>query len=332
MKTKILCLASSLLMALGFTACSSSDDLPEVQPGQKTTRQIEVKMNKSAVTRTYLNEMADSESPWYWESGDQLVLTDENGKFVCMLTNIKIDENNKNLAEFHGDTEEEVFVGKNYRITYMGRGNSKTFTTSDKDLTFDVDFSKQDGSKDGTGLGTCDAMWNNIVFAKNKNDIYYNEATVVLNKLFSVAHFTLTKETNTDNVTETALAGDNIYKSATVAIGKADGNAPVVTPNNAVTTSSPMILSKLGAKDDFYLTLVPGKNIRPIFRRQYGSEHPAAYGTPGKANELKAGYIYRSGLNGITVPMKYQSLIELEDDIELIPWGEETTGSIVVTK
>lgn len=318
-------------MTLGFSACSSSDDLPEVQPGQKTTHQIEIKMNKSAVTRTYLNEVEGSESPWYWEAGDELVLTDANGKFVCMLNNIQIDEDDNNQAVFHGETEEEVFDGPNYRITYMGHGNSKSFSTSETNLTFDVDFSAQDGSKDGTGLGTCDAMWSNIVFAK-KSGVHYNEETVVMQKLFSVAHFTLTDETNSENVTETALAGDNIYQSATVAIGKADGNAPVVTPNNAVTTSSPMILSKLGTKDDFYLTLVPGKNIRPVFRRQYGSEHPAAYGTPGKANELKAGYIYRSGLNGIAVPMKYQSLIELEDDIELIPWGEETTGSIVVTK
>lgn len=325
---------SFALLTFGFAACSSSEEFPETpQNGPKQAHKISVSMNKKSATRTVLSDSEGDKSEWLWEEGDQLVLTDASGNCVTTLTLTEGIGNN--LAKFYGECEQEVFVGPKYRLTYLGRDNSASFEEGDTNLSFNVDFSNQDGTPEG--LGTCDVMSEEVTFLKNKQDEYYNEQpNLELKKIFSVVHFEFDENTDqAGTATKTELCGigdGGIYQSVTVSLG-AGGLSYDLAKATPATKSNPLVLN-LDKNDsgfeasDIYVTMVPGKNITPVFKRTYGDETvTVAYGTPGKAKELVKSYLYRNEKNakaGIIVPMEYSSYNEILFnfvDVDVDVWG-----------
>lgn len=320
---------SFALLTFGFAACSSSEEFPETpQNGPKQAYKISVSMNKKSATRTVLSDSEGDKSEWLWEEGDQLVLTDASGNCVTTLTLTEGIGNN--LATFYGECEQEVFVGPKYRLTYLGRGNSASFEEGDTNLSFNVDFSNQDGTPEG--LGTCDVMSEEVTFLKNKQDEYYNEhPNLELKKIFSVVHFEFSEnESQMGTATKTELCGmdGGIYKSVTVSLG-ADGLSYDLAKATPATKSNSLVLNldknTSGFEaSDIYVTMVPGKNITPVFKRTYSGE-TVSYGTPGTAGELKASYLYRNDKNkteGIVVPMEYSSYNEiLFNFVDVNKWG-----------
>lgn len=344
MKTKFLYIVSAVLMTLGFAACSGSEDLPEGpqnnNSGVKKTYTINISLG-SAATRTVLDEVVSAQSEWKWNEGDQLVLSDKDGKYVTMLT-LKKDYQNPvtgkhvvgvgdNLAVFTGVSDYEIFVGQTYRVTYMGYGMGKSDLDTDA-MTFNVDFAGQDGTVGQNGLGKCDVMSETIIFSKTKDDIYYNEAGVTLKKLLSVAHFQIEDPVGLGSATSTAICDDNnkVCKSVTCQINKAAEVPTLINPVYA-TRTAPLTFAATEAftSGNVYLTMVPGTDVAPIFKRTYGTGSSKAYGTPGKASTLQAGYIYRvqgSDLKGILVPMAYDSLEQFDQNVQVSDWGN---GSVI---
>lgn len=318
MKTKILCFMSSILMTLGFAACSGSEEFPEIQqPAQKGNYKIEIGIGKMpAGTRTVLSEnVEDGAYEWFWEEGadEKLILTDKDGAYVATLNLQTIDED-ENWAIFRGVSEEQISVTDDYRITYMGRGND-SFNKSD--MTFSVNLGAQDGTREALGL--CDASSEKIKFTQDTSDqVYYNSDPVILQKLFSIVHFKLTD--HIANPTATALRGQGVYLGATVKINGASVS-PTVTPTDETTVTLEegnelKCFNFNKGNTDLFLTMVAGKVVKPIFKRTY--EKGVAYGTPGTTKEagLSAGSIYE-----VPVDMKFNSPMELTFTYEVTEWG-----------
>lgn len=328
MKTKIAFLMSSVLVTMGFNACSNSEDIPEFEkPINKTSHKIMVGLS-SASTRTTIEEEVEK-STWYWESDASLILSDNDGNYITTLKRTNEEGADKaHKAWFQSDGMiEDLDTNQPYRLTYIGAGSS----FNDNSLSFTADFTTHDGTVGC--LGNFDAMYHDVYFKLDGQDYVNIDQDIELTKIFTIVHFTLNDQIKA-SVTETAIGGENVYQKVTVSIGKAGSDAPKVADSSVkATNSNPM---KFNASDfghnDFYLTMVPGENVAPIFRHKYEGGS-VAYGTPGKGT-LEAGKIYRAGdgediKKGVPVEMIYESLIQIENAITVTPWGEPVTGPTI---
>jgi len=264
-------------MAISIFAASCSSeavDYPEAKE-QMITLSVSAGTEDDATTsRAVLVEKEGSQSPWKWETGDQLmlVITDAAGGKTVHKLALKSTKRDGLSGEFEGQVPaSRITENSTYRFFYVGKttDGSADRTISASDLSagrINIDLTQQTGELKDLKRN-CVLMGTGKVVT-NSDGKAVTDGNVTLKNLFAVAHFAITANNNTP-LTKVGLRGKGVYASANVDLGT--GAVTGVSEIGTEVDPEENIFFPAG-KTDFYVTFVPG-SVAPSFDGYYAGSY-----------------------------------------------------------
>ena len=272
MKNRILLPLICMAISIYAASCSSEAvDYPE-EKEQMITLSVSAGTEDDATTsRAVLVEKEGNQSPWKWETGDQLmlVITNAGQKTVHKLT-LKSTKRDGLSGEFEGEVPaSRITENSTYRFFYVGKttDGSTDRTISASELSagkFNIDLTQQTGELKDLKRN-CVLMGTGKVVATSDGKAV-TEGSVTLKNLFAVAHFAITANDNTP-LTKVGLRGKGVYASANVDLGTG-----AVTGVSEIGTEADPETNIFFPKNDFYVTFVPG-SVAPSFDGYYADSY-----------------------------------------------------------
>ena len=274
MKNRILLPLICMAISIFAASCSSEAvDYPE-EKEQMITLSVSAGTEDDATTsRAVLVEKEGNQSPWKWETGDQLmlVITNAGQKTVHKLT-LKSTKRDGLSGEFEGEVPaSRITENSTYRFFYVGKttDGSTDRTISASELSagkFNIDLTQQTGELKDLKRN-CVLMGTGKVVATSDGKAV-TEGSVTLKNLFAVAHFAITANDNTP-LTKVGLRGKGVYASANVDLST--GAVTGVSEIGTEVDPEENIFFPAG-KTDFYVTFVPG-SVAPSFDGYYADSY-----------------------------------------------------------
>ena len=272
MKNRILLPLICMAISIFAASCSSEAvDYPE-EKEQMITLSVSAGTEDDATTsRAVLVEKEGNQSPWKWETGDQLmlVITNAGQKTVHKLT-LKSTKRDGLSGEFEGEVPaSRITENSTYRFFYVGKttDGSTDRTISASELSagkFNIDLTQQTGELKDLKRN-CVLMGTGKVVATSDGKAV-TEGSVTLKNLFAVAHFAITANDNTP-LTKVGLRGKGVYASANVDLSTGD-----VTGVSEIGTEIDPETNIFFNGNDFYVTFVPG-SVAPSFDGYYSGSY-----------------------------------------------------------
>ena len=275
MKNRILLPLICMAISIFAASCSSEAvDYPE-QKEQMVTLSVSAGTEDDATTsRAVLVEKEGNQSPWKWETGDQLmlVITDAAGGKTVHTLALKSTKRDGLSGEFEGQVPaSRITENSTYRFFYVGKttDGSDDRTISADDLSagkFNIDLTQQTGELKDLKRN-CVLMGTGKVVTNSEGKAV-TDGIVKLKNLFAVAHFAITANDGT-SLTKVGLRGKGVYASANV-----DLNNGAVTGVSEIGTEidpEENIFFPAG-KTNFYVTFVPG-SVAPSFDGYYAGSY-----------------------------------------------------------
>ena len=274
MKNRILLPLICMAISIFAASCSSEAvDYPEAKE-QMITLSVSAGTEDDATTsRAVLVEKEGNQSPWKWETNDQLmlVITNAGQKTVHTLT-LKSTKRDGLSGEFEGEVPASLITNTStYRFFYVGKttDGSADRTISASDLSagnINIDLTQQTGELKDLKKN-CVLMGTGKVVTNSEGKAV-TDGIVTLKNLFAVAHFAITANNNTP-LTKVGLRGKGVYASANVDLGTGavTGDSEIGTEIDPETN----IFFPAG-KTDFYVTFVPG-SVAPSFDGYYAGSY-----------------------------------------------------------
>lgn len=274
MKNRILLPLICMAISIFAASCSSEAvDYPEAKE-QMVTLSVSAGTEDDATTsRAVLEEKEGNQSPWKWESGDQLMLVITNaGQKTVHKLKLKSTKRDGLSGEFEGQVPaSSITENSTYRFFYIGKttDGSADRTISADELSagnINIDLTQQTGELKDLKRN-CVLMGTGKVVT-NSDGKAVTDGNVTLKNLFAVAHFAITANNNTP-LTKVGLRGKGVYASANV-----DLNTGAVTGVSEIGTEidpETNIFFPAG-KTKFYVTFVPG-SVAPSFDGYYAGSY-----------------------------------------------------------
>ena len=274
MKNRILLPLICMAISIFAASCSSEAvDYPE-EKEQMITLSVSAGTEDDATTsRAVLVEKEGNQSPWKWETGDQLmlVITDAAGGKTVHTLALKSTKRDGLSGEFEGQVPASLITNTStYRFFYVGRttDGSADRTISASDLSagnINIDLTQQTGELKDLKRN-CVLMGTGKVVATSDGKAV-TDGIVTLKNLFAVAHFAITANDGT-SLTKVGLRGKGVYASANV-----DLSTGAVTGVSEIGTEiDPETNIFFNGKTDFYVTFVPG-SVAPSFDGYYSESY-----------------------------------------------------------
>ena len=298
MKNRILLPLICMAISIFAVSCSSEAvDYPEAKE-QMITLSVSAGTEDDATTsRAVLVEKEGSQSPWKWETGDQLmlVITDAAGGKTVHKLALKSTKRDGLSGEFEGQVPaSRITENSTYRFFYIGKttDGSADRTISADDLSagrINIDLTQQTGELKDLKRN-CVLMGTGKVVT-NSDGKAVTDGNVTLKNLFAVAHFAITANNNTP-LTKVGLRGKGVYASANVDLG----TGAVTGVSEIGTEVDPETNIFFNGKTNFYVTFVPG-SVAPSFDGYYaGSYTTVVTATPETRNyDESKSFVYYNG-------------------------------------
>ena len=275
MKNRILLPLICMAISIFAASCSSEAvDYPEAKE-QMITLSVSAGTEDDATTsRAVLEEKEGNQSPWKWETNDQLmlVITDAAGGKTVHTLALKSTKRDGLSGEFEGQVPASLITeNSTYRFFYIGKtaDGSADRTISASDLSagkFNIDLTQQTGELKDLKRN-CVLMGTGKVVT-NSDGKAVTDGNVTLKNLFAVAHFAITANNNTP-LTKVGLRGKGVYASANVDLGT--GAVTGVSEIGTEVDPETNIFFPAG-KTNFYVTFVPG-SVAPSFDGYYSESY-----------------------------------------------------------
>ena len=274
MKNRILLPLICMAISIFAASCSSEAvDYPEAKE-QMITLSVSAGTEDDATTsRAVLVEKEGNQSPWKWETGDQLmlVITDAAGGKTVHTLALKSTKRDGLSGEFEGQVPASLITNTStYRFFYIGKtaDGSADRTISADDLSagrINIDLTQQTGELKDLKRN-CVLMGTGKVVT-NSDGKAVTDGNVTLKNLFAVAHFAITANDGT-TLTKVGLRGKGVYASANVDLGTGavTGVSEIGTEVDAETNIF------FNGKTKFYVTFVPG-SVAPSFDGYYSESY-----------------------------------------------------------
>ena len=298
MKNRILLPLICMAISIFAASCSSEAvDYPEAKE-QMVTLSVSAGTEDDATTsRAVLVEKEGNQSPWKWETNDQLmlVITDAAGGKTVHALALKSTKRDGLSGEFEGQVPaSRITENSTYRFFYIGKttDGSADRTISADDLSagrINIDLTQQTGELKDLKRN-CVLMGTGKVVT-NSDGKAVTDGNVTLKNLFAVAHFAITANDGT-TLTKVGLRGKGVYASANV-----DLNDGAVTGVSEIGTEvDPETNIFFNGKTNFYVTFVPG-SVAPSFDGYYaGSYTTVVTATPETRNyDESKSFVYYNG-------------------------------------
>jgi hypothetical protein len=298
MKNRILLPLICMAISIFAASCSSEAvDYPEAKE-QMVTLSVSAGTEDDATTsRAVLVEKEGNQSPWKWETNDQLmlVITDAAGGKTVHKLALKSTKRDGLSGEFEGQVPaSRITENSTYRFFYIGKttDGSADRTISADDLSagrINIDLTQQTGELKDLKRN-CVLMGTGKVVT-NSDGKAVTDGNVTLKNLFAVAHFAITANDGT-TLTKVGLRGKGVYASANV-----DLNDGAVTGVSEIGTEvDPETNIFFNGKTNFYVTFVPG-SVAPSFDGYYaGSYTTVVTATPETRNyDESKSFVYYNG-------------------------------------
>ena len=274
MKNRILLPLICMAISIFAASCSSEAvDYPE-EKEQMITLSVSAGTEDDATTsRAVLEEKEGNQSPWKWETNDQLmlVITDAAGGKTVHTLALKSTKRDGLSGEFEGQVPASLITeNSTYRFFYIGKtaDGSADRTISASDLSagrINIDLTQQTGELKDLKRN-CVLMGTGKVVT-NSDGKAVTDGNVTLKNLFAVAHFAIAANDNTP-LTKVGLRGKGVYASANV-----DLNDGAVTGVSEIGTEiDPETNIFFNGKTKFYVTFVPG-SVAPSFDGYYSESY-----------------------------------------------------------
>ena len=298
MKNRILLPLICMAISIFAASCSSEAvDYPEAKE-QMVTLSVSAGTEDDATTsRAVLVEKEGNQSPWKWETNDQLmlVITNAGQKTVHKLA-LKSTKRDGLSGEFEGQVPaSSITENSTYRFFYIGKttDGSADRTISADELSagnINIDLTQQTGELKDLKRN-CVLMGTGKVVT-NSDGKAVTDGNVTLKNLFAVAHFAITANNNTP-LTKVGLRGKGVYASANV-----DLNTGAVTGVSEIGTEvdpEENIFFPAG-KTDFYVTFVPG-SVAPSFDGYYADSYTSVVSAAPEERNYDAdkSFVYYKG-------------------------------------
>lgn len=274
MKNRILLPLICMAISIFAASCSSEAvDYPE-QKEQMVTLSVSAGTEDDATTsRAVLVEKEGNQSPWKWETNDQLmlVITDAAGGKTVHTLALKSTKRDGLSGEFEGQVPASLITNNStYRFFYIGKtaDGSADRTISADDLSagrINIDLTQQTGELKDLKRN-CVLMGTGKVVT-NSDGKAVTDGNVTLKNLFAVAHFAITANDNTP-LTKVGLRGKGVYASANVDLN----NGAVTGVSEIGTEIDPETNIFFNGKTNFYVTFVPG-SVAPSFDGYYSESY-----------------------------------------------------------
>lgn len=286
MKNRILLPLICMAISIFAASCSSEAvDYPEAKE-QMITLSVSAGTEDDATTsRAVLVEKEGNQSPWKWETNDQLmlVITDAAGGKTVHTLALKSTKRDGLSGEFEGEVPASLITNTStYRFFYVGRttDGSADRTISASDLSagnINIDLTQQTGELKDLKRN-CVLMGTGKVVTNSEGKAV-TDGSVTLKNLFAVAHFAITAADGT-TLTKVGLRGKGVYASANV-----DLSTGAVTGVSEIGTEiDPETNIFFNGKTDFYVTFVPG-SVAPSFDGYYADSYTSVVtATPEERN------------------------------------------------
>ena len=298
MKNRILLPLICMAISIFAASCSSEAvDYPEAKE-QMITLSVSAGTEDDATTsRAVLVEKEGNQSPWKWETGDQLmlVITDAAGGKTVHKLALKSTKRDGLSGEFEGEVPaSRITENSTYRFFYVGKttDGSADRTISEDDLSagkFNIDLTQQTGELKDLKRN-CVLMGTGKVVT-NSDGKAVTDGNVTLKNLFAVAHFAITANDGTP-LTKVGLRGKGVYASANV-----DLSTGAVTGVSEIGTEiDPEENIFFNGKTDFYVTFVPG-SVAPSFDGYYSESYTSVVtAAPEERNyDADKSFVYYKG-------------------------------------
>ena len=274
MKNRILLPLICMAISIFAASCSSEAvDYPEAKE-QMVTLSVSAGTEDDATTsRAVLEEKEGNQSPWKWETNDQLmlVITDAAGGKTVHTLALKSTKRDGLSGEFEGQVPASLITeNSTYRFFYIGKttDGSADRTISADELSagnINIDLTQQTGELKDLKRN-CVLMGTGKVVT-NSDGKAVTDGNVTLKNLFAVAHFAITANNNTP-LTKVGLRGKGVYASANV-----DLSTGAVTGVSEIGTEiDPETNIFFNGKTNFYVTFVPG-SVAPSFDGYYAGSY-----------------------------------------------------------
>ena len=297
MKNRILLPLICMAISIFAASCSSEAvDYPEEKEQMVTLSVSAGTEDDVATSRAVLEEKEGNQSPWKWESGDQLMLVITNaGQKTVHTLKLKSTKRGGLSGEFDGEVPaSRITENSTYRFFYIGKttDGSADRTISADDLSagrINIDLTQQTGELKDLKRN-CVLMGTGKVVT-NSDGKAVTDGNVTLKNLFAVAHFAITANDGT-TLTKVGLRGKGVYASANV-----DLNDGAVTGVSEIGTEvDPETNIFFNGKTNFYVTFVPG-SVAPSFDGYYaGSYTTVVTATPETRNyDESKSFVYYNG-------------------------------------
>ena len=286
MKSRILLPLICMAISIFAASCSSEAvDYPE-EKEQMITLSVSAGTEDDATTsRAVLEEKEGNQSPWKWETNDQLmlVITDAAGGKTVHKLALKSTKRDGLSGEFEGQVPASLITeNSTYRFFYIGKTTDgsadRTISASDlSDGKFNIDLTQQTGELKDLKRN-CVLMGTGKVVTNSEGKAV-TDGIVTLKNLFAVAHFAITANDGT-SLTKVGLRGKGVYASANVDLGTGavTGVSEIGTEVDAETNIF------FNGKTDFYVTFVPG-SVAPSFDGYYSESYTSVVtARPGTRN------------------------------------------------
>ena len=298
MKNRILLPLICMAISIFAASCSSEAvDSPE-EKEQMITLSVSAGTEDDATTsRAVLVEKEGSQSPWKWETNDQLmlVITDAAGGKTVHKLALKSTKRDGLSGEFEGQVPaSRITENSTYRFFYIGKTTDgsadRTISASDlSDGKFNIDLTQQTGELKDLKRN-CVLMGTGKVVT-NSDGKAVTDGNVTLKNLFAVAHFAITANDGT-TLTKVGLRGKGVYASANVDLGTGavTGVSEIGTEVDAETNIF------FNGKTKFYVTFVPG-SVAPSFDGYYADSYTSVVtATPETRNyDESKSFVYYNG-------------------------------------
>lgn len=298
MKNRILLPLICMAISIFAASCSSEAvDYPEAKE-QMVTLSVSAGTEDDATTsRAVLVEKEGNQSPWKWETGDQLmlVITDAAGGKTVHKLALKSTKRDGLSGEFEGEVPaSRITENSTYRFFYVGKttDGSADRTISASELSagnINIDLTQQTGELKDLKRN-CVLMGTGKVVTNSEGKAV-TDGNVTLKNLFAVAHFAITANDGT-TLTKVGLRGKGVYASANV-----DLSTGAVTGVSEIGTEiDPETNIFFNGKTKFYVTFVPG-SVAPSFDGYYADSYTSVVSAAPEERNYDAdkSFVYYKG-------------------------------------
>ena len=286
------------VMAVGamLASCTQDENLAALSDKDNwEERHISVNVYREApATRTDVQDQ-DGDLNYTWSKGDQLLVTDQEGKQVATLV-LKDEDTGKAYGTFdgYGKLPDNQTVRLNF--IYLGDG----VATDDVTTSYAIDIAQQTGKLDA--LPATDIMASTQDVTITDNAVWIEDFG--LQKRLASARYTLKFPDGVQMDGEAVtISGERIYNAAALSLPNGEiGNEPTVGT-----------LTVTNGTGDFYIRVIPTTGYAPTFKVTIdGVEYT---GSKESRDDFTAGKFLRaSNGRGAVVEMKAPS--EAEEDTD----------------